>query len=167
VQRLWPVLAPSLSETIPPELEGRLDQFCATFHLDEEDLARVIKACRFVLREAAQRDVPSSAVAADLDALCPGVPLVRQFVLAGFEPAKAQVRGEMLAAAVLEHGQLLVKVGWRRDAILATDKSAKLRAPVAVLTLHYRDGAESRRLTLHALPDVVRELRAACDEVLA
>jgi hypothetical protein len=43
----------------------------------------------------------------------------------------------------------------------------KLRMPVALLTLHYREGADLGRMTLQALPDMVQELKAACEKVLA
>src|SRR5580658_5736890 len=82
LQKIWQVLAPSLAENIAKETEQLLDVFCAAYKLDEDDLGRALKACRFVIREAAQRDVPVEAVAEDLDRLCPGAPLVKELVLA-------------------------------------------------------------------------------------
>jgi hypothetical protein len=37
---------------------------------------------------------------------------------------------------------------------------------VAMLTLLYREGAESARITLQVLPDMMGELRGVCDKVL-
>src|SRR5580658_9775559 len=95
LQKLWQVLAPSLAETIAKETEELLDVFCAAYRVDEDELARAIKACRFVIREAAQRDVAAGAVAEDLDRLCPGDPLVKELVMAGYGPAKDRLRHEM------------------------------------------------------------------------
>jgi hypothetical protein len=164
--KIWQVLAPSLAETIAKETEQLLDLFCAAYKLDDEDLARAIKACRFVIREAAQRDVPAGAVAEDLDRLCPGDPLVKELLLAGYEPAREQIRHEIVKAALADHGKLLVGVKWRLDAIQASERGAKLGTPVAMLTLHYLEGAEAGRVTLQVLPDMMGELRGACDKVL-
>jgi hypothetical protein len=165
-QALWEALGPSLAEKLSAETEKLLDVFCAAYRVGEEDLGRVIKACRFLIREAAARDVPAAAVAEDLERLCPAEPLVKELVLAGYEPAKAHLRHEMMRAAVTDHGKLLVGMSWRVDAIQTSERGAGLRLPVALLTLHYREGTETGRVTLQALPDMVGELRSTCNKIL-
>jgi hypothetical protein len=166
LQTLWQVLAPSLAETIAKETEQLLDVYCAAHKLDEDDLARAIKACRFVIREAAQRDLPAGALAEDLDRLCAGDPLVKELVLAGYEPAKQQIRHEAVKAAIADHGKLLVGVKWRVDAIQGSERGARLGTQVALLTLHYLEGAEAGRVTLQVLPDMMGELKQVCEKVL-
>src|SRR5580693_3392694 len=95
LQKIWQVLAPSLAETIAKETEELLDVFCSAYRVDEDELALAIKACRFVIREAAQRDVAAGALAEDLDRLCPGEMLVKELVMAGYEPAKERIRHEI------------------------------------------------------------------------
>ncbi len=166
LQKIWQVLAPSLAETITKETEQRLDAFSVDHGVDVDALGRAIKACRFLIREAAQRDVPQGALADDLDRLCPGDPLVKELVLAGYEPAKERIRHEIVKAAVADHGKLLVGIKWRMDAIQASERGAKLEMPVAMLTLHYLEGAETGRVTLQVLPDMMGELRKVCEKVL-
>ncbi len=166
LQNLWQVLAPSLGDTIAAETEQLLDVFCAAYRLDDEELARAIKACRFVIREGAQRDVPAGALAEDLDRLCPEQPVVKQLVLAGYEPVRAQLRREIVKAAISDHGKLLVGIRWRLDGIHASERGSRLAMPVAMLTLHYREGAEVGRVTLQALPDMIGELRGVCQRIL-
>jgi|HubBroStandDraft_6_1064221.scaffolds.fasta_scaffold262549_2 hypothetical protein len=166
LQKIWQVLAPSLAENIAKETEELLDVFCAAYRVDDEDLARAVKACRFVIREAAQRDVPAGAVAEDLDRLCPGDPLVKELLLAGYEPARERIRHDIVKAAVADHGKLLVGVKWRLDAIQASERGARLGTPVALLTLHYLEGAEEGRVTLQVLPDMMGELKQVCEKVL-
>lgn len=165
-QELWQALGPSLAHQLSAETGKLLDVFCAAYHVDEQELGKVLKACRFVIHEAAARDVPTAAVAEDLDRLCPAEPRVKELVLAGYEPAKARLRHEMVRAALVEHGKLLVGVGWRVDTIQTSERGAGLGVPVALLTLRYREGAETGRMTLQALPDMVGELRDACDKIL-
>lgn len=166
LQRIWQVLAPSLAEPIAPETEQLLDLFCAAYHADGELLARAIKGCRFAIREGAQRDVPGPALVDDLQKLCPDLPVVAELVLAGYDEAKEQLRHEIVKAALADHGKLLVRVSWRVDAIQASERGLGLRTPVAMLTLHFREGAESGRVTLQVLPDMMHELKDVCEKVL-
>ncbi|HEY4121240.1 MAG TPA: hypothetical protein VGM56_25420 [Byssovorax sp.] len=164
---LWQVLGPSLADKLPPEVERLLDVFCAAYRLGDDDLARVLKACRFVLREAARVDLPAAAFGEDLDRICPDEPLVKELLLAGYASAKEQIRRDVLRGALADHGNLLVGVKWRLDDLQATEHATNLRARVALLTLSYRDGAETRRLTLQVLPDMMGELKGICEQVLA
>lgn len=166
LQRLWQVLAASLGETIPRETEELVEVFCAAYKVEEEALGRAVKACRFVVREAARRDVPAGALAQDLERLCPGDTLVRDLVLAGYEPAKQHLRREILKAALADHGKLLVGLNWRLDSVQASERGVKLQMPVALLTLHYREGTEAGRVTVQVLPDMVSELKTACEKLL-
>ena len=166
LQKLWQVLAPSLAETLAPETEQLLDVFCAAYHVDDDELAAVIKACRFVIREAARLDVPAGALGEDLDRLCPGETLVKELVLAGYEPAREQIRREMIKSALTDHGKLLVALNWRVDAIQASERGMRLGMPVAMLTLHYREGPDTGRITMQVLPDMLGELRRVCDKIL-
>jgi hypothetical protein len=166
LEKLWQVLAPSLAETIAKETEELLDVFCSAYGADPDELGRVIKACRFVIREAAQRDVPAAAVAQDLDRLCPGDPLVRELLMAGYGAARERIRHEIVKAAVSDHGKLLVGIKWRLDAIQASEGGLQLKMPVALVTLHYLEGSEAGRVTLQVLPDMMGELKNVCEKVL-
>jgi hypothetical protein len=166
LEKLWQVLTPCLAETLSKETEELLDVFCAAYRVDDDDLARAVKACRFVIRSAAQRDLPAGALAADLDRLCPAEPRVKEILLAGHAPAKEQIRREILAAAVADHGKLLVGVSLRLDTIQASERGARLQTPVAMLTLHYREGAEAGRVTVQVLPDMFESLRRSFEQVL-
>jgi hypothetical protein len=166
LQKLWQVLSPSLADVIAPQTEELLDLFCAAFKIDKQELGRAIKACRFVIREAAQRDLPAGRLAEDLERLCPRHPLVKELVLAGYDSAKSQLRREILRSALADHGKLLVGVKWRLDAVQASERGTQLQAPVALLTLHYREGADAGRVTLQVLPDMMGELKIACEKML-
>src|SRR5271170_7566220 len=58
--RLYQVLGPSLTDPVPRDLEERLDRFTRAFALPGTDLARAVRACRFLLREAASLDLPAA-----------------------------------------------------------------------------------------------------------
>ncbi len=91
---------------------------------------------------------------------------MKELVLASYETVREPLRREIIKAAVADHGKLLVGIHWRMDTIQASERGAKLRTTVAMLTLHYREGAEAGRITLQVLPDMMGELKAVCENVL-
>jgi hypothetical protein len=165
-EKLWQVLVPCLAETLTKETEQLLDVFCGAYKVEEDDLAQAVKACRFVIRGAARLDLPEAGLAADLDQLCPADPRVKEIVLAGYAPAKEQLRREILRAAVADHGKLLTGVNLRLDMIQTSERGARLQLPVAVLTLHFQEGAAAGRVTFQVLPDMMAELRNSFEQVL-
>lgn len=165
LQGFWQVLGPSLANVITKETEQLLEAFCATHAASADELGRAVRACRFVVREGAVRDVPRMAIAEDLQRLCPRHPIVGELLVAGYDAAKATLRREIVAAALVDHGKLLVDVKWRLDAVQASERGAKLQTAVALVTLHFREGTEDGRVTLQVLPDMVEQLRLACEQI--
>jgi hypothetical protein len=166
LQKLWQVLTPSLAEPLTKQAEETLDLFCGAFRIDADLLGRVVKACRFVIREAALRDLPAPALGRDLEALCPGDHLVKELLLVGYEPARANVRLGATKSAVADHGKLLTGMKWRLDSVRASEQAPSLATPVAIMTFQYLKGTETGRVTFQVLPDMLGELRAACDKML-
>jgi hypothetical protein len=162
---LWSVLGPSLPEPLAPEVEGMLDAFCRTHRLKRDDLARPLKACRFLLREAASANVPHGTFVEDLRALCGTDAAIEQLFAAGYDAACKVVRQEVLQGTLADHGKLLLGVDWRLDSVLASSRGSKMRVPVALLTLRYREGDQTRRITLQVLPETLRQLTQTLTEI--
>ena len=59
--------------------------------------------------------------------------------------------------------KLLEGIDWRLDKLEASDRGHDLRAPVLLLTLRYREGRKSERVTLQLLPDTIRKLKRVCE----
>lgn len=165
-QRFWSILGPCLAEPLPGEIEGDLDRLCAQHSIAPDALARALKACRFLVRNAASNDLDSRAFAEDLALLTGGSPRLAELLVPGYEAARKRVRSDLARAALRDHGKVLEGVDWRIDVITASSQAPKLRAPVAVITLRYREGEEHERLTLHATPEVLESLRDLCDRML-
>ncbi len=162
---LWSVLGPSLTEPLAPEVEGMLDAFCRAQRLRRDDLARPVKACRFLLREAAGADVPRATFVEDLRALCGRDDAIEQFFVAGYDAACKVVRQEVLQGTLADHGKLLLGVDWRLDSVQASNRGSKMRVPVALLTLRFREGEQTQRITLQVLPETLRELTQTLTEI--
>jgi hypothetical protein len=162
---LWEALGPSLSEPLPAPVEAQLDAFCAVHRVEGGELARALKACRFLIREASRVDLPLDAFVQDLAHL--GAPAeIQRLLAAGYARAKVFVRGEWLRDALVQHGKLLLSAAYRVDTIQATSEARSLAAPVVLLTLRYREGKSEEQVTLQVLPETLRQLRDLCDQVL-
>jgi hypothetical protein len=161
----WGALGPSLPEPIPASLEGHLDRFVSGSGADGEELARALKACRFLVREAARRGLARPQFEADCAALLPDDPEGVRLLAEGFERGKEVVRRELAESAIVRHGKLLVGVDWRVDTIRSSKEASALGQPVVMLTLTYREGERTDRVTLQALPHSLAELGVLANAV--
>jgi hypothetical protein len=163
--KLWSVLGPCLTESLSADAEAKLDAFCRAHRLEREQLARPVNGCRFLLREAARCGADRATFASDLRTLCDDDSL-EQLLLAGYDAACQLVRQEILQSTLADHGRLLVGMEWRVDAIQASSRGPKMRVPVAILTLRFREGEKTERITLQVLPDMLRQLRETLPEIV-
>jgi hypothetical protein len=166
IAKFWQALAPCLRDPRSEETGRILDVFCSAYRLAEDDLAAAIRACRFLIEGGVRLDLPAERLGEDIDRLCPEAPEIKVLLLAGYEPIKAELRQIMLAGAIADHGNLLVGAQWRVDIVDSTDRGARLGVPVVMLTLHYREGRDMKRITLQALPDMMGRLKEVCDQVV-
>ena len=166
-QTLWEVLGPCLGAKIPPAAESRLTEFCKTHGVDEGTLGAALKACRFLLRGAASLDLSRAVFAEDLASLSGKGDEISELLLAGYEQAKNLIRAEILQGALADHGKLCEGIDWRVDYLTSSNRGEKLRIPVAMLTVRYREGNRSDRITVQFLPDAIKDLRKICDQILS
>lgn len=163
--QLFRVLGPMLVEPVP-RMDSKIDEFAREFGVTRADLVRVLKACRFLLRQAAVTNLTADQFAEDLVALGDTGALAES-LLSGYEEALKVVRLEIMVGAISDHGKALQNVSWRLDRIDLSNRGDRLDLPVVVLTLGYLEGGRQERITLHAGLDSLRELRAMCDRLLS
>lgn len=163
--QIYTVLGPCLGEPVPPSVDADVDRFCKDLALDPAVVARVIKACRFLLRQAAVVDLRAADFAADLAVLGDGGEMA-EALGPGYEAAKRVVRAEIARGALLDHGKVVERVAWRVDHVTASHQGHNLDLPVIVLTLGYREGERQDRVTVQLLPDALLELQAMCARLL-
>ena len=92
---------------------------------------------------------------------------MKALLLAGYEQGKDQTPAREPCA---RRSRITASCSWASAGawtpIQASERGARLGTQVAMLTLHYREGAEAGRVTLQVLPDMMGELKAVCDKVL-
>jgi len=160
------LLLPCMEPMPEDQLDSRIVRLCRRMELDAEAAAPPVKAARFLLRNASRNNVTPPLLAEDLNTLCPDDDAVTAVLVPLYQKVFAELRKELLAAALRTHGRVLGGVDWRVDTIGSTSQGRDLGLPVAMLTIHYHEGKEVKSLTLQALPEQVAALRSACDELL-
>jgi hypothetical protein len=167
-EALWRVLAPSLAERIDDRTEKLLSAFCKDLSVGDDALARPLKAARHLFHEAAKRAISKGAFEHDLELLVGEERgrSVAEVLTLHYDEALRAIRSDVVRAALLAHGSLLLGFEWRVDTIATSPRGRKLATSVALLTFQYKSGDKTERLTVQALPDVLAEMRAALDEML-
>lgn len=164
-RQLYRVLGPCLVEPVPSAAEERLDAFCRELGVADDELARALRACRFLLRHAAMADLSAAQFVEDLGRLG-DTGAVEAALLSGYDAAKKVVRDEIARGALADHGKVVERIDWRVDHVTTSNRGDNLSLPVTVLTIGYREGGRRDRITLQLLPEELRQLRAMCDRLL-
>jgi hypothetical protein len=164
-RQIYQVLGLCLVEPVPEAVDVEIDRFCRALSLDAAVLSRVLKASRFLLRQAAVIDLAAADFAADLVTLG-DTGALHEALVPGYEAAKRVVRSEIARGALDDHGKVVERVAWRVDHVTASHRGQGLDVPVVVLTLGYREGQRQDRVTLQLLPDALLDLQAMCQRLL-
>lgn len=168
-ESFWEVLRAYLRPRLDDEAQAAIVNFCARHDLGSEQIAPVVKALRFLFQEAARAGVDAVGLCADVHALV-GEDEARELValvLPWLEDFMPGLLAEIASQAIADHGKLVVATHWRVDHVARADRGASVGVSVAVVTFSYREGDRLERVTLQLLPDQVRALREAADEMLA
>jgi hypothetical protein len=163
---LWSMLGPCLTDPIPRRMEQALDSFASKHGIDGAVLARVLRACRALVRAAALLDLDGAALLDDARRLTGPNEAIEKFLIAGYEAAKMQIREVAVREALGHHGCTLEGFDWRLDQVVASSHGGRLRFPVVILTLRYRQRGREESITLQATPDRLRELQAVFESLL-
>ncbi|HVK67384.1 MAG TPA: COMM domain-containing protein [Polyangium sp.] len=168
--RFWDALGPALPEPLPASVEATLDTFARAFEASPDDLARALKASRFLVREACARGLDRKRFEEDVvriagGPLSPEAAVIAPILLSRYDAVRATLGAASFRDTLTDHGAVLESIEWRLDAVLASSRGDAGAAKIAVLTLGYRDGDQKDRITLHLSPEKLEELRRACERM--
>ncbi len=159
------LLLPCLGQAPDEKVDEVITQLCRGNELEVDVAGTAIKSSRFFLRSAAALNVSPGQLGEDLGALnCPAE-LISSLTKI-YEAALNDLRLEIAQSTIVAHGNVLTGVEWRVDTLGASNRGRGINVPVAMITLHFRNGEETQRLTLQALPDAVNTLRDVCENLL-
>ena len=159
------LVIPVLGQAPDTEVDEAITQLCRNNELEVEVAGTAIKATRFFLRQAAALNVTPGQLGEDLAALNGPAEMIGTLTKI-YELAVNDLRMEIAQSTIVAHGNVLTGVEWRVDTLAASNRGRGINIPVAMITLHFRDGDETKRITLQALPDAVSTLREVCENLL-
>lgn len=164
----WRVLGPSLEDPVPTSIEHVLEGFAREHDIARAELARPVRAFRFLIREAARRNVQPNTFLADLDRVTQADPIIRRIAEVGYDRARAHLRAQFASRAIRSQGDALVGVDWRLDRVLASTEAEPIDVDLALLAFHL-ESSEGVKKTVHFQADLdrVRGLRALCEAIEA
>lgn len=166
-EAFWALLTPGLAEQPPPSLAAAMEKLCHDYQLTPDRVSRAMRVCRLLFREAARRNVGPALMAQDLQTVAPrDAEALQRALLPRYEQLAPALRREVLYGALTDHGALLTGVTWRVDEMKLSQRGSDLQSAVALLTLTYVEGNQEKRVTLQALPDMIAQLRAMCEQVM-
>ena len=159
------LVMPTLGQASDERVDEVITQLCQQNELDVDVAGTAMKASRFIVRQAAALNVTPAELSEDLTSIgCDGQ--VVNMLAKIYEAALNDLRLEIAQSTIVAHGNVLTGVEWRVDTLGASNRGRGINIPVAMITLHFRNGDETKRLTLQALPDAVSSLREVCENLL-
>lgn len=167
VSAIWEVLVLCLGDEMTKPSQATLDGFSAEHQADGAVLARVLKASRFFVRQAAAHDLSPAVFAEDLMAILDGDEPLTRILVGGYEATKAALRTELMRQSLGDHGKVLERVDWRADYLTASSRGERFRMPYVTLTFTHREGDTKGRTSLQMPREAVAQLRALCDKILS
>jgi COMM domain len=162
---LGELILPNLEPMPEDQLDSRIARLCRRRELDPATIGPGIKATVFLFRQAAVFNVEAEQLAEDL-ATVGGSELLAELLIPLYREVFPELRREIAMAAIAAHGNVLTNVEWRMDTVGSTSRGRHLNIPVALVTMHFRNGTSSDSITLQMMPDAVGALRVVCDHLL-
>lgn len=160
---LWHLVRVGLEEPETAEHRQLLENYALRFEANPAHLVGAVRACQFVLREAAARKVPQEAFIADLEVLSGGSRAAIELLAPHFLRVRDALRIQLLEDTLADHGNVLVAFDWRIDSVNVSNHGEMDAVPVVFMNLTYRNGEDKKKLSLQLSPSAVASLKAFWD----
>jgi hypothetical protein len=167
LRRELPELLRGILETPnDPANDGRFKAFCSHFDVSSDVLGVVVQGLNLLIGHASALGIEPIELRADLLTLGEGEASVSDPIVELYAALRPLLRARLVDETLADHGRLLVGVDWRVDELKISDRGVGLDTSVMHLTLRYREGNETSRVSFQLVPEMARRLRDACARVV-
>jgi hypothetical protein len=160
LRSLWQLIGAALEHPDNPENRQLIEAYSQRYEANAANILGAVRACDFLLRQAATLNLEEAAFRADLVALSGGSPAGLELLLPRFVEVKQKLRERLLEDTLADHGNVLVAFDWRVDRVSVSSHGQMDDATVVYLNLRYRSGEERKQLALQLAPAALASLKA-------
>jgi hypothetical protein len=157
---LWHLIRIGLEQPETAEDRPLLDSYAKRFEANPAHLLAAVRTCQFLLRQAAARRVQQADFVTDLELLSGGNPAAVELLVPHYARVSGQLRLKLLEDTLADHGNVLVGFDWRIDAVNLSNHGELDSVPVVFMNLAYRQGEQTKKLSLQLSPSAVASLKA-------
>jgi hypothetical protein len=159
LRNLWSLLGPALEDPSRPELRQLVEGYAQRYDASAASVLGAVRACDFLLRQAASLNLDEAALRGDLERLSGGHPSGLELLLPRYREVRDQLRARLLENTLADHGNVLVAFDWRLDRVSLSNHGQLEDVPVVFLNLKYRAGNEQKQLSLQLPPSAIATLK--------
>lgn len=158
-QNLWYLIRLGLVEAEGADHRQQIEGYAMRFEANPALVLGAVRACQFILRDAAARKLDSTALMTDLRALSGGNSSGVDLLSVHFAEIRDKLCLALLEDTLADHGNVLVGFDWRVDNVSASNHGEMESVPVVFLSLAYRHGDETKKLALQLTPSAIMSLK--------
>lgn len=157
---LFHLIRIGIEEPETPEHRQLLEGYAMRFEANPAQLTGAVRACQYLLRQAAARRVEQTDFLEELARLCGENRAALELLGPHYLRVRNQLRIQLLEDTLADHGNVLVGFDWRIDQLGISNHGELENVPVVFLNLTYRQGEETKKLPLQLSPSAVASLKA-------
>jgi hypothetical protein len=164
-QNIWALLEQALEHPDHPDNPKHLQAYAERFQANVSNVLGAVRACDWVLRQAAAAQVPEEAFREDLLALSPEDPSGVEVMLSRYAATQNWLRAKILEDTLADHGNVLTGFDWRIDRVDVSGRGNLGGTGVVYLRLQYRNADGEHGLSVQVTAEMMDMLRGFCERV--
>lgn len=156
---LWHLIRVGLEEPETPEHRQLVENYAMRFEANPAQLLGAVRACQFLVRQAAARKVELADFLTDVQTLSGTDRSAVELLAPHYQRVRNLLRLQMLENTLADHGNVLVGFDWRIDNVGVSNHGELDSVPVVFLNLVYRHGDETKKLPMQLSPSAIASLK--------
>lgn len=156
---LWHLIRVGIEEPETADHRQLLESFALRFEANPAHLIGAVRACQFLLRQAAARKVELNDFLLDVQRLSGTERGALELLAPHYVRVRDQLRLQLLENTLADHGNVLVGFDWRIDQVTVSNHGEMESVPVVFLNMVYRHGDETKKLPIQLSPSAIASLK--------
>jgi hypothetical protein len=156
---LWHLIRVGIEEPESQDQRQLLENFALRFEANPAHLIGAVRACQYLLRQAAARKVELSDFLLDVQRMSGNERGALELLAPHYARVRDLLRVQLLENTLADHGNVLVGFDWRIDAVNVSNHGEMESVPVVFLNMVYRHGDETKKFPIQLSPSAIASLK--------